>query len=435
MEDNMGKLTLRNFGPIKQFTREIKPFTVLTGQQAGGKSTIAKVVFFFRTVAQDFINQIQMRNREDIYQTTLEKDLKKRLRNKFLQMFGSSWSMPTDIKIQYEYAPWVMIEVFLSPDRHNEYRNFIDFSFGDKIQEFIEKYQDYAEKAWDEEALQKLQNDVKSLFSDGYETIYVPAGRSLTTLLTDSLVPLLSPEGRSLDFCMQSYAQKISSLRPQLRGGLSELMRTVLHTTQVKVNKEVLRHLQILMKKVLRAKYVYDRGEEQLFFNDHKYVKINFASSGQQEAVWVLNLLYFYILQNKKVFLIIEEPEAHLYPDSQKGMAEAIGLFARAGNQALVTTHSPYILGQFNNMLYAGELYERADEQYKEKLHEILNPMVYLSLVQSDAVHVHDGRTEMAIEDGLIKNELIDGVSAEINTEMDHLLEVGWRMDEDRNNA
>lgn len=431
----MGKLTLRNFGPIKQFKREIKPFTVLTGQQAGGKSTIAKAVFFFRTVAQDFINQMQTRNREDLYRTTLEKDLKKRLRNKFLQMFGSSWSMPETMKIRYEYSKWSTIEIFLTPNHDKEYCNFIDFSFGDQIHEFIKKYQDYAEKAWDEEALQKLQNDVKSLFSDGYETIYVPAGRSLTTLLTDSLVPLLSPEGRSLDFCMQFYVQKISSLRPQLRGGLSEMMNTVLHTTQVKVNQEALRHLQKLMEKVLRARYVYDRGEEQLFFDRHRYVKINFASSGQQEAVWVFNLLYFYILHNKKVFLIMEEPEAHLYPDSQKGMAEAIGLFARAGNQALVTTHSPYILGQFNNMLYAGELYERADEQYKKQLHEILNPLVYLSLIKSDAVHVHDGRADMAILEGLIKNELIDGVSAEINTEMDRLLAVGWRMDEDKNDA
>lgn len=428
----MAKLTLRQFGPIQQFEREIKPFTVLTGPQAGGKSTIAKAVFFFRTVGQDFIDQMQTRNRKDIHWTTLENDLKKRLRNKFLQMFGSSWFMPKEMKMKYEYSEEATIEIFLSPHYDNRKRNVVDFTFGNKIYGFIEKYQDYVERTWDEKALQELQNDVKNLFSDGYETIYVPAGRSLVTLLTDSLVPLLSPEGRSLDFCMQSYVQKISSLRPQLRGGLSELMNTVLDTTQVKVNQVALRHLQKLMPKVLRARYVYDRGEEQLFFDRHRYVKINFASSGQQEAVWVFNLLYFYILHNKKVFLIMEEPEAHLYPDSQKGMAEAIGLFARAGNQALVTTHSPYILGQFNNMLYAGELYERADEQYKKQLHEILNPLVYLSLIKSDAVHVHDGRADMAIWEGLIRNELIDGVSAEINTEMDRLLAVGWRMDEDK---
>ena len=426
----MAKIELRQFGPIHHCVMESKPFTVLTGPQASGKSTIAKVVFFFRTVAQDFIEQIQTRSLEDIYHTTFENDLKKRLRSKFLQMFGSSWSMPMDMKLRYEYAKWVTIEIFLAPDRNIPSRNFIDFSFGDKIWEFIANYKDYTERTWDEAALQEFQKKVQDLFSDGYETIYVPAGRSLITLLTDQLSPLLSAEGRSLDFCMQSYVQKIISLRPQLRGGFSELIGTVLHTTQIKVNQAALRHLTDLMGKVLHARYVYDRGEEQLFFDKTHYVKINFASSGQQEAVWVLNLLYFYILQNKKVFLIMEEPEAHLYPDSQKGMAEAIGLFTRAGNQVMVTTHSPYILGQFNNMLYAGELQERADEKHRKRLHEILNPLTYLSLGQSDAVHVHNGHTEVAIQDGLIQNELIDGVSAEINDEMDRLLELGWSINE-----
>lgn len=201
------------------------------------------------------------------------------------------------------------------------------------------------------------------------------------------------------------------------------------------MNQAALRHLKDLMGKVLHARYVYDRGEEQLFFDKMHYVKINFASSGQQEAVWVLNLLYFYILQNKKVFLIMEEPEAHLYPDSQKGMAEAIGLFTRAGNQVMVITHSPYILGQFNNMLYAGELQERVDEKHGKRLHEILNPLIYLSLGQSDAVHVHNGHTEAAVQDGLIQNELIDGVSAEINEEIDRLLELGWSINEGSKDA
>ena len=163
-------------------------------------------------MAQDFIEQIQTRSREDIYHTTFENDLKKRLRSKFLQMFGSSWSMPMDMKLRYEYAKWVTIEIFLAPDRNVPSRNFIDFSFGNKIWEFIENYKDYTERTWDEVALQEFQKKVQDLFSDGYETIYVPAGRSLITLLTDQLSPLLSAEGRSLDFCMQSYVQKSSLL-------------------------------------------------------------------------------------------------------------------------------------------------------------------------------------------------------------------------------
>ena len=155
-------------------------------------------------------------------------------------------------------------------------------------------------------------------------------------------------------------------------------------------------------------------------------VKINFSSSGQQEAVWIFNLLYFYILRNKKIFLIMEEPEAHLYPTSQKHMAEALGVFAGGGNAVLVTTHSPYILGQFNNMLYAGDLKERVDSVLKERLYGILSPLAYLDPSTTCASFLSGGNLNNAMEDGLVCNEIIDEASVDINEVMENLLEVEW---------
>jgi putative uncharacterized protein GK3268 len=432
----MQKITLHKVGPIDDCQMDVQRFTVLTGSQASGKSTIAKAIFFFRTIAQDVIGQMQTRNLADAYRTTLENDLKKRLRNKFLQIFGSSWAMPQEMKLRYEYARWMTIELYLVPDRNAPYRNFVEFQFGEKIVDFLKKYDDYAEQTWDEQSWKDVQREINELFSDGYETIYVPAGRSLITLLTDQLVSILSSdEGRSLDFCMQAYVRRILSLRSQIRGGFSHLLDEVLHTTQIKVDRETLRYMERLMKKVLHVRYSYDRGEEQLFFDDHRYVKINFSSSGQQEAIWVFNILYFYLLQNQKVFLIVEEPEAHLYPDSQKGIAEAIGLFAGVGNQVFVTTHSPYILGQFNNMLYAGAIEKKAKDGDAEKLHDILNPLSYIKAAEAYAAYVCDGKVDSAVNEGLIRNELIDGASIEINDEMDRLLELGWAMEGEAQNA
>ena len=70
-----------------------------------------------------------------------------------------------------------------------------------------------------------------------------------------------------------------------------------------------------------------------------------------------MNLLFYYLLEGKPSCIILEEPEAHLYPDSQKYMAEALATFAHVGSQVIVTTHSPYILGEFNNLLYAAEIH------------------------------------------------------------------------------
>lgn len=73
----MAKLVIQNFGPIRRCKIEEKRFMILTGAQASGKSTIAKVIFFFRTVAEDLIQQIRTKNNGNTYHTGLENDLKK----------------------------------------------------------------------------------------------------------------------------------------------------------------------------------------------------------------------------------------------------------------------------------------------------------------------------------------------------------------------
>lgn len=68
--------------------------------------------------------------------------------------------------------------------------------------------------------------------------------------------------------------------------------------------------------------YRYVDGEERLYLDERKYIKINFTSSGQQEIIWVFNLLFYYLIEDKRVFLILEEPESHLYPSSQRSVGE-----------------------------------------------------------------------------------------------------------------
>jgi predicted ATPase len=51
---------------------------------------------------------------------------------------------------------------------------------------------------------------------------------------------------------------------------------------------------------------------------------------------------------------VVEEPEAYLFPVAQKQIIDLIALLANQNeNQVIVTTHSPYILSSFNNLLYA----------------------------------------------------------------------------------
>lgn len=47
------ELHLHKIGPINDCRLTLANFTILTGPQANGKSTVAKAVYFFRSVKQD----------------------------------------------------------------------------------------------------------------------------------------------------------------------------------------------------------------------------------------------------------------------------------------------------------------------------------------------------------------------------------------------
>lgn len=179
-----------------------------------------------------------------------------------------------------------------------------------------------------------------------------------------------------------------------------------------------------LIKKILRGTYRYSNGEEQIVLDDGKYVKINFSSSGQQECVWILNLLFYYLLQQKQILFIIEEPESHLFPESQKYITELIALVNNCRHSVVLTTHSPYVLGTLNNLLYAGTI----PFNDSKKVSEIIPESFLLDYNHFNAWFVKDGRIEncMDSEIHMIQNERIDEISKVINEDFDKLLELQY---------
>lgn len=46
----MQEIQIKYLGPVKELKMEIKDFNLLIGEQAAGKSTVAKAIYFFRTI-------------------------------------------------------------------------------------------------------------------------------------------------------------------------------------------------------------------------------------------------------------------------------------------------------------------------------------------------------------------------------------------------
>lgn len=182
---------------------------------------------------------------------------------------------------------------------------------------------------------------------------------------------------------------------------------------------------------IFRGTPVEKEGETHILMEDGRLVPLNFASSGQKEMIPVFKMLAFLLVIAKSSTghqffpLYIEEPETHLFPESQ---VKASALIARVFNQVLliqivVTTHSPYVAAALNNLLYAGQL---GKSTAREHIKEIIPEPYWLKSEEFRAFRFGGGCVSDAIdlETGLIQADIIDSASNETGSIFDRLLEL-----------
>ena len=60
----MPKLIINKLGPVETCELECSQFMNFTGFQASGKSTIAKAIYYFRTIKDDILGRIKLLNQD-----------------------------------------------------------------------------------------------------------------------------------------------------------------------------------------------------------------------------------------------------------------------------------------------------------------------------------------------------------------------------------
>lgn len=413
------RIILNKVGPISHCEVNINDFMVFTGSQASGKSTIAKAIFFFRTVKDDILETIIKNNISP--NGLVHRAVTKKLRAKFLQLFGTSRAMNNDFSMEYYYDADTYIKITLNIEKQkpNIMPKFVLISLSKNISSYLNSNIVINEG----HTKKNIYDELNRLFSDPFETIFIPAGRSLITLLTTQLNYLFSfmddEQRRTLDLCTQKYIERILKIRPNLTEGIDAYFEDMKKTSLAEINRTLIYNCIDSVNHILKGRYSYSEGEERLILQNGRYVKINYTSSGQQESVWIFNILLYQLISGIKTFIILEEPEAHLYPDSQKEITELLAMFHHAKNSILITTHSPYVLGAINNLLYARKI---RNQKNSDQINNLIS--VYKLLDSCDAYFVSDGKVQTCINNELyqIDNDVIDGASRDINDLYDNLM-------------
>ena len=268
----------------------------------------------------------------------------------------------------------------------------------------------------------RLSKFVSEIFGDSDEVIYIPAGRSLLATLSEDLWGLSTEH---MDLTMKEFISLIQRTRSNFGTKIPEMIKDYTKTVKGQINNAAVDQAYQLIQEILKADYTSEEDGERIYFDERHWVKLMYGSSGQQEALWILLLSFILILENRRAFVIIEEPEAHLFPKAQKKIVNLIALLVNSTeSRVILTTHSPYILTSANILLYS----DKVEGNRKNAADSVVHRSIRLSYDNASAYVVGtENKTIVSLMDEethMIDTEYIDSVSGITNEELERLLDM-----------
>lgn len=426
------KLIVKNFVGIKELEIEIKRINILIGPQASGKSVCAKLLFYFKNFVWQILatvdNEQTKRNLDANYSKTFE------------EYFPSdSWGNH-NFFIRYEIA-----DAFIEISRKQDSKRKIVLDYSDLFKKELAELRTFA-KELSEKSLSRSTRDPLSIDFDrivfraflrdalidslnkslGQQAVsiqsFIPAGRAFYANIQSNIFTLLRSENK-LDPFFTEFGSFYESLI-----GRSYTSNDVLD--EKKEIKDIQEKINLLVESALCGRYIREKGKDFLEIPDGRRINVANSSSGQQELLpltIVLAALPFLTSSPSGRTFYIEEPEAHLFPNAQRSVVELIATvfnYRKEKLQFFITTHSPYVLTAVNNLLQAGLLYQKADQDVSRRIEKVIPEYKALNTSDLSAYVLADGKCNSIIcpDTGLIDATIIDAVSDDLAVEFDKLL-------------
>ena len=406
-------LHIRNFGGIKDAEIELSRLNVFIGPQGTGKSVAAKLIYFFRQIVRTIGS--------DLASIASARATKLRHHTVFGEFFPPESWPDDEFQVSYEFGE-VKVGVTHYPNRTSD---------------VIYEYSPYFDE------LSEVANEATRIATSEQRQIPSVAARSAIALkVSRDIDPVLG---------------RLSYFVPEARGYISaeDLLALVRDSREVDpfmrefvtVYGPTRKRAEAILFNYEHRKRVSDIVQGDISSNgdnlfvvaaDGRRVPIDLGSSGQRAALPLILIL----LQNSQASMsntdgtvFIEEPEAHLYPTGQREFTRILADVSRLNlpdclPQYVITTHSPYLLTAFNNLMYAGRIV-RDKPKLKTQVDSILGgtPVIDPRNVRAYAFEGGAVRSIIEADTELIHSGELDSVSDDLGREFDKLLDLAYAED------
>jgi len=399
----MSKLTVKNFGPLKDIDIELNNINLFVGENGSGKSVLAKlitIILDLYSISNVDVNGF-MKKLEEYNINFVTDDTAIKYYNKEVILFelkNGNISKNDLLKLQEIHKEILLNKYDIDTER-------------DKINQRLEEINNFKQNGLSSEELKKIENIELEINNDltrwnklserilntedrllKLTSQYIPAERNLISIFNKYVTTFITA-----DIPLPKFLLNFSSQYIRAREEIKELG-------------------------FLNVKYKFKNEQECIYYNDNDYLLLEQSSSGIQSVLPLyLTVKYF---SSKHESIIIEEPEQNLFPKAQSETIKYIVEQIADENRLFMMTHSPYILSTLNNLIYAYIVAELGEEE-KKKVKEIINEKQWINPKSFSAYYIEDGKARSIVSDiGLISDNVIDDISEEMGEEFDELLEI-----------
>ncbi len=443
--NRMETILIKNFKAISNRNDkliEVKKMTVLMGEQASGKSTVAKLIYFFKTLKEEIT--FELIENSEITATNCDEIISNRIRRYFIFLFGSTRHL-SNFEINYTYQNGVRFKIKKNTEGnlHIELVGLLPVlrqmvKLKSELSSSSTSFNDLEQRERNR-IIKNIGRSIRDFFGSNQNNLFLPASRNMTVMLehhlTDIYARLENTIALTLDLqdsnrfqsenelILLKFLQYVRFLKSKFQragdfqGLIADelVLNPQLDTTQA---NELISKINL----VLKGSYSNDQYGEKVVFDDG-YVFLQNASSGQQESIRTFQDIFINLLYGDPIFRVIEEPESHLFASGQKHLIESLAILLNKNidNQIVIPTHSPYILRVIDNLIKAHELRNQETEI-------TVASNEWLDFDNVSAYNLVDGEISdaMNLEFRGIDAALFDKVSNQISNEFDELLNIQY---------
>ena len=485
----MPKLIVKNFINIREAEIDMdKTLVVFIGENASGKSVLAKLLYLFQELIRDFrqhIRQINSYPPEHLKTPGQELSIvfRTQIARKFREFFGDTtgFSKPTvkskeideqkstveevettkPFEITYHYTDDSAIRLTLTDEEtlHIELPAVMD-EVEDLCYKLLEKLKSVDTKqsqsvktepdspeetdVASEDAPQINKNTdqfhyilnmaigmsdiTEKLAGKHRDSLFIPADRNIAANYPDALKRIFYG-GIKSDLHTRAATRSRANLHLIARflekneefldtfstQNFRSLFDEKIEEESEEVDKPIMEFLLKKISLILNGEYeTIDKISQSRLFSHPTGENTTFlenASTGQQNLIRILQDAFMSMLYNEMIFRVIEEPEAHLHPTTQKHFMHIIALMRNhIDSQIVMTTHSPYLLAVLKNLLTAGRRSKKNPKATAE-IEARVPKLCWLMPEDVEVYHLKDGISHAIVQPkmkSILQNPLAD---------------------------